>query len=209
MLSDDRELASRELLQFLDKYFAVLEGQISEIRSTMAALAGDTMERLLAMSRSTEENLLRARQLLVKRTDGDGSSPKITGEDRFFKSTVAESVTSLPTETEAQTTEGDRGRSALLGYMQQVGALDERLQASMMNMVGLLSTDDVMAQRLQHVELGLAMLKVAMANIMNSFNDKSAISLIKNELNNLSDALFSKYTIEAEKQVHRQYLRKI
>jgi hypothetical protein len=211
MLSDERKLVARELLQFLDKFFEVLGNQIGAIRDTMGGLAGDTMDRLMELSRNTEENMGRARQLLVKRSDEDQKTARLIGEDQFFKSTFAEAIDRDNSDSTGGNLAVDpvfKARDAMRQYMQQVGVLDNKLQASVMEMVGLLSSDDVMVQRLLHVEQGLMMLKSAIAQIVSDFDDSMAIPQLMNILKGLDEGLYARYTIESEKQLHREILRK-
>jgi len=211
MLNDERKLVARELLQFLDKFFDVLATQIAAIRDTMGGLAGDTMDRLMELSRSTEENMGRARQLLVKRTDKDDAAVRVVGEDQFFKSTKAEAEEvgeQHHSQGGSNLESGSKAQTALRQYMQQVGVLDGKLQASMMQMVGLLSSDDVMVQRLLHVEQGLNLLKNTIGLIIADLDDSMAVAQLVARLKSLDEGLYARYTIEAEKELHRQILRK-
>ena len=150
--------AEREFVLFLQEYSSLLAAHISSIRAVMGETTEKVMDSILKISKATEQKKELAGTVLVKRIEGDIVANSIQGDDATFKNAKVD----LSEADFSNKTTVDR----LKGHMQGLDSLDASMQEVLFKMVGTLSVDDVVGQRLDHVSSGLTSLQNALGQIL-------------------------------------------
>jgi hypothetical protein len=158
--SHERIQAERELVAFLQQYCALISTHITSIRALMASTTEKVMESVMQISDAKDHRRRLADAKLVKRRDGEGIERAIQGDDATFK--IAE----------FSKEDGDFSNKTTVALLKaQMGgfdALDSEVQEVLFGIVGSLSADDVVGQRLSHVISGLQNLEMSMLRMLDT-----------------------------------------
>ena len=90
----------------------------------------------------------------------------------------------------------------LKSHMKSLGNLDSNMHGFLMTMIGALSTDDVVGQRLTHIITAISSLKNGLSDVISDFDKKYKLESIKHISENLAKEAYNSYTMEIEKKVY-------
>ena len=189
----EKEQASRYLVEFLSKYSLLIELQLKGIQSVMSGTVDGIMDAINDINRIGDEQKSKASAVLVRRED-EGSRPKQVGEDKYFQNRVIDN-----TEVDSE-----------LSLEKHTGELDqfnEELQQLLFKVMGSLSNDDVIAQRIEHVGTGVANLKDGLNQIFGNFETYFTKNNVTKLTENLGCNLYKCYTTEEEKDLFKKTMR--
>jgi hypothetical protein len=118
------------------------------------------MDNVMKISELKDHKKQLADAVLIKRGDGDGYQRSIQGDDATFKN------------ASFGEDDGDFSNKStvkrLKAHMQGLDTLDSAMQDVLFKMVGALSTDDVVGQRLAHVTGGLVNLEMGLTRMLDN-----------------------------------------
>ena len=78
---------------------------------------------------------------------------------------------------------------------------DGDLQALLLKMMGVLSRDDIITQRIHHVVLALSALQASLTYVLTDYEGRCRTSEVERFANDLKSYIFKSYTMEEEKEL--------
>ena len=210
---------TEELITFLARYTALLEKQLVAVRKTMVSTVQDVMEGVAAISDATEGKKKAAEATL------DDTYLTPDPETQVLVDSMQETVTEI---FEAVSLEFERGGDpSKLGNsqpdvllqnrlkrfsarfkdnVQALDQLDEQLGHLLLGMIGALSSDDVIAQRIEHVCNGLNALQIGLNYFLLDFVNRCRSHEVATFQSDLTVYTLKQYTMEAEvKQFYEEF----
>lgn len=213
-MSDDsfRE-GSTYLIDFLDKFSALMEFQLTLVRDTMEGTVENVLEGVKNISEQTEKQREAAEvalesayinpdaetQVLV-----DGLQKMIDDlfdqvKDKFEKGEDLSALESAEPEVLLQN-RLRRFDSRFKKDMAGVKDLDGDLQNFMMGMIGALSSEDVIAQRLDHIIMAMKVLQTGLNYVLIDYQSRCNVEELDKVTKDIKNYTFRQYTTEDEKQ---------
>ena len=195
-------MSAKILVDFIRDFVTLSELQLMSIRRMMETIVNDIMGSMHAMSSRADDKIHTAREVLVK----DGNS-----ED--FKRASAEEADDKATAEEPSET--DKARASLEAklmrsggvfskHMEVLGTMDTEVKDILNKVVGAVSIDDVMAQRLLHIIQSVHIVRKGLARVLehtDNYNTQSKVRSLRNEV--LAEIYLS-YTAEDEKNIFKK-----
>ena len=86
-------------------------------------------------------------------------------------------------------------------HMEALGTLDDDLQEMLMTMMGMLSRDDVIAQRIEHVAQGLQAMQMGLAYILVDFETRCREADVDKLAADMKQFTLRSYTMEEERKL--------
>jgi hypothetical protein len=192
--------ASKILIDFLRDFTSLSEQQLLSTKGMLEGIVSQVMASMMKMSDESTHKKVAANEVLVKDTrSGD------------FVSSSANAVE----KKEAAHPEADRAdiRKVILEskflrssgmfskHLEAISMLDANLQKVLSDVIGSVSVDDVIAQRLGHVIQSLQTLQVALANFLVDYKTECSPEKVKMLRNKVLTEVYLSYSSEEEKEV--------
>lgn len=209
-------MAARELLAFLSSYTQLMEQQLNDIRKHMADTVNDVMISIDEISKKHGEKTQKANVILVKDSKDSGAANKEEGNYPFQEAKADEIESAEVDRLKEELSKGAGNFSEnvrevggkLKHHMNSLKNLDGRMQDLLMTMMGALSADDVVGQRLAHVNSALSILRDGLGEIVGDLENKFRLSEIQRINADLEQKVFDSYTMEDEKIVFKKIYKK-
>ncbi|MGE0174050.1 MAG: hypothetical protein AB7T49_14735 [Oligoflexales bacterium] len=212
MISDE-EKQRHDLIRFVSKYSALLETQLVAVRQTMENTVTEIMDSVTKISDTLEtkrkeaENLLEATYLAPDQATKnivDNVQNMVSDifdeASRKFADTGSVTAAGLtPKQTEQQIEMNLSMASSLMTKDKTMEAIDSNMQEIIMNMIGSLSSEDVIAQRMDHVIHSLQGLHISLGYILLDYVHRSRTERVSVIMQDLKDYTLRQYTMEDEK----------
>jgi len=194
--------AAKILVTFLGKYIGLLDKQIEEIRQNISDTTNTLMKNVCELDIIGEDGKKLANAMLIKRDPYQDNSPQFQGDDRFFQNTFSEDLEESQQEkvSHFKTTENFKNK------MQELNSLDEKLKNIIFSLVGFLSNDDVVRQRLSHVSEAMILIQSGLSNVLLEFENKFNNHEIDNFIKTSFQLMYKQYTMEEEKDCFQEAL---
>ena len=204
-------MASRELMSFLTQYTQMLELQLEAVRKHMDTTTGELMEGIREINESHGLNKSKAEAVLVKKN----SDLENKSKDAFTEVASKEIEKAEHVQLKKEIAKGADGISQNIkeaggkfkSHMSSLKQLDSKLHDLLMTMMGTLSTDDVVGQRLEHISSAIKFLNKGLVALMSSFDDKFKLEHIKKMTSSLETKVYKSYTMEVEKKIFSKVFR--
>ena len=90
-------------------------------------------------------------------------------------------------------------------HMEALTTLDDEVKNMLMNMMGALSNDDVIGQRLEHIVQGVHALKAGLSYLLVDFSTRFNPGGVATFRNDLLDTTWKQYTMEEERDLFRKH----
>lgn len=204
-------LASREFVNFLQKYTEVIELQLVGVRSMIEESVDEVMEGINKLSLETGEKAKSANAALEETyLDPDSKTKELV-------TTIQSSVDKLLDEAsnsnsnEVQENEDDdklrRFGGRFSKHMEAMNAIDKEVSQILYNMVASLSNDDVIRQKLEHTYDSVHALQVSLSSILVNFEERYNLKEVKKMKEDLLAYTYKLYTAEDEKSIFRQFFK--
>ena len=208
---EERKMASRDLMSFLTQYTQMLELQLEAVRKDMDTTTGELMEGIKEINQSHGINKSKAEAILVKEKNRDLEDKK----DAFTEVSSRELEKAEQVQLKKEIAQGAEEISQSMkdaggkfkSHMSSLKQLDAKLHDLLMKMMGTLSTDDVVGQRLEHISSAIKILNQGLVGLVSSFDDKFKLEYIKKMTNSLETKVFKSYTMEVEKKIFTKVFR--
>jgi hypothetical protein len=197
----ERIEAEREMVSFLRQYCLLMAEHINSIRGLMGSTTDKLMDCVLKISTEKDSKKALADAVLVMRASGDHGKNSIQGDDATFKNA------SFGSDTGNFANQSTVAR--LKGYASGLDELDESLQALLFKMVGALSTDDVVGQRLAHVNIALTCLESRLTRVLDQDGKLVSLGELSAIFSGILRDIKTSYTIPEEHRVLDEFFGKV
>jgi hypothetical protein len=198
---------SKILVDFLRDFTFLTEQQLMSVRKMMEAIVMDVMDSITKMNGETNHKKGMAKEVLIR--EGDSGS-------RFVSTTLDAVEKRDESHLEKDNTKAAhkhilenrllRNSGIYSKHLEAVSRLDADLQSLISRVIGSVSADDVIAQRLNHIILSLQFLQAEMAEFLVDHKAQCTPGGIKAFRNRVLTQVYRSYTAEEEKEIfHRVF----
>ena len=195
--------ASKILIDFLRDFTSLSEQQLLSTKIMLEGIVSQVMASMMEMSDEASHKKSEASEVLV-RDAGSGS----------FISSSANAVEKKEAANSQAASDGMRKgilesqllrRSGVFSkHLEAISMLDANLQKVLSDVIGSVSVDDVIAQRLSHVIQSLRSLQRALAVFLTDFKTECTVARVKLLRNTVLTEVYLSYSSEEEKEVFRK-----
>jgi hypothetical protein len=213
MLTDE-EKRKHDLIAFISRYSALLEKQLVTVRQTMESTVDEIMTNVNKINDTLETKKNEAEKMLEKTYfQPDQATKNLVDNvqnmvsdifDEAQKKLAATGTVSAsgvaPKESQQQLEMDLSVVAKLMSKDKSMEAVDNSLQEIIMNMIGALSSEDVIAQRMDHVILSLQGLHISLGYVLLDYQNRSRRERVGAIIQDLKEFTFRQYTMEEEKQ---------
>lgn len=209
----DKEDASAHLVKFLADYTQLIEGQLLNIRETMVSTVEIVMEGVAGISSTTEDRREHAEKVLESTYVNPDMETEILIQDmqkvvdeifdemadRFAKGQELESLTSAEPEVLVKN-RINRFAGKFTTEMNTLNTIDDELKNVIFGIIGALSSEDVIAQKLEHVVMSMKILQTGLNYVLIDFDQRCTMDELAKVMSDIKSYTFRQYTAEDEKQ---------
>jgi hypothetical protein len=209
----DQEDSSAFLIAFLHKYTQLVEGQLVNIRETMVGTVESVMQGVAGISQVTDDKKQHAEKVLEATYLHPDVETEILIQDlqrvvdelfeetslRFQQGEKLEQLTSAEPEVLVR----NRIRRLMAkfdGDMNKLTQLDDDLRNTVFGIIGALSTEDVIAQKLEHVVMSLKVLQTGLNYVLIDYDQRCNKVELEKVISDIKNFTYRQYTTEDEKQ---------
>jgi phage-related protein len=184
----EKTQASAEMMRFIADFSKLLDQHIAMVRKILLGTVDQAMAGVMAINSATDFKMKKADEVLVQDKASAFVSKSAKDIDQSFKN-PAEKVKHV--------------HESLSNHMQSLSNLDDSVKNFVFSIMGNLSIDDVIRQRLEHVSTSLVALREGVQQILNEYSTGSRVneSNIEKVQMEMMKRVFSCFTMEEEKQI--------
>ncbi|MCH2192277.1 MAG: hypothetical protein HRU19_21285 [Pseudobacteriovorax sp.] len=222
MSNNQFKAGSEFLVQFLDQFTGLMEHQLKNVRSTMEGTVDHIMEGVKNISRATELGRQSAEKTLEKTyLNPDIETQVLVDELQQMIDTVFDEakdkmergieLTNLDV-AEPEVLLNNRIKrftSKFKSEMSEIDHLDKELADVIMGMIAALSSEDVIAQKLDHVIMSLKVLQTGLNYVLIDYENRCNTEELSKVTNDICHYTFRQYTCEDEKVEFSKYFPNI
>lgn len=215
-MSDEND-STAYLVGFLTNFTLLIERELQAIRETVVTTVEAVMQGVEDISVVVEQNKLEAENILEftylhpdQVTEGLMGDVQRVADDVIAKANAgAGSPLQMPfTESAASASKSELVLESKLGQInrkldESVGRLskfDETVNSSVFSIVGALSSEDLIAQRLEHTILSLKSLQTGLSFILIDYEERCRSEEVERVVKSILTYTFRQYTAEEEKE---------
>ncbi|MFY7927995.1 MAG: hypothetical protein ACOVS5_03915 [Oligoflexus sp.] len=193
--------ASKILIDFIRDFTLLTEQQLLSVRKTMEATVAEVMQYVTGMSNLTSEQKARANEVLVRDSESAAFVPSSAKdlsnkEDAIISSEKSDEVRKNYLENQLMRTGGLFSK-----HMEALSRVDSDLQALVSRVIGSVSNDDVMAQRLNHITQSLHELEKELTELLANHKSYLTPEAMKKFRNKVLTSIYLSYTSEEEREI--------
>jgi hypothetical protein len=191
----DRDQVSTELMEFLAQFSGLLNQHITTVRGALLETVDQAMSGVMALNAAADHKIKKADEVLVK-------------DDAKFVSKSARDVDGTFSDPSAKI---KNINETLSSHMAGLGNLDESVRGFLFAIMGGLSIDDVVRQRLEHVSTGLVALQKGVGEIITKYNagEKITDTMISQIQHEMMEKMYKCFTMEDEKKIFDDVFGKV
>lgn len=223
-MTETKSQASYEFIQFISSYTTMIEAHVVAVRKILEDTVGDVMQGVSEISDQTRLKKEEADSALFRvYTEPDKEEATALNEvqgsvDNIFKSA---SMSDREAQEDAAVNSQDQSDAASIienklrrvsgkfsKHMEALSTLDDNLKEQLITMMGALSNDDVIGQRLEHICKGIHALNVAISHVMADYLNRCVDSEILAVKDQVLSYVYATYTTEEEKRLHEHFFPK-
>lgn len=216
MADKDYQAASRTLVDFIRLVTELQERHLDEIRATMRETVDGVMQGIQKISSMTEEKKKEANTVLVKtytNPDAEAQATMNAVQDEvsaLFEKAQAGEVDTLQNQNFSGMA-GDQNSEVLRNklrrsaglfskHMEALDTLDTEMQEMLLSMMGVLSRDDVISQRIEHICSSMHALQASLSYLLVDFQNRCKPAEVDRFCDDLKLFFYKSYTMEEEKR---------
>ncbi len=209
------EAGSQELVSFLGQYGLLLEKQLEEVKTTLSKSFNHVMTGVNSLSQATAAKKKEAESAIESvYVNPDQETAKLVGEVQSSVDSIFETAKS--SQSPQQKTENGSGelsstmsrlQAKFSDKIQGVTKFEQDLHSLLYEMVGSLSADDVVAQRISHVSACLRAMQLGLANIMVDYPHRCSQEDIQKFASDLLRFTTGVYTMSAERKLLLEHFK--
>jgi hypothetical protein len=188
--------ASAEMMTFLRDYSQLLDQHITTVRKILLTTVDQAMAGVAAINAAADRKLKMADEVLVKDQTSAFVSKSAKDLDVTYKD-PAEKV-KLVNET-------------LSAHMSGLSNLDESVRGFLFAIMGGLSMDDVVRQRMEHLTSSLVAMRDGVQKVIDQYSSAAVVSddFINSVQHEMLVKMYKSYTMEDEKKVFSKVFGKV
>lgn len=199
--------ASRALISFVRSFTDLQEKHLKGIHQTMRDTVDGVMQGIQQISDHTSQNKKKANEVLVSTYTNPDEDAKRAMDD------VQDEVERVMAEAKAGTASGPapvesdelslkvrRSAGFFSKHMEALETLDGSLQEMLLSMMGQLSRDDIISQRIEHVLMSLQGLQTSLTYILTDYENRCRDGEVQKFIDDLKAYTLRSYTMEEEKK---------
>lgn len=202
--------ASRALISFIRAFTDLQEKHLQGIHETMRETVDGVMDGIRQISDTTEESKKKATEVLVTTyTNPDEEQRKAMDDVQGDVDRLLESMEAGEAPAAAGAPVGEaiadklrRNAGFFSKHMEALGTMDEKLQGLLLAMMGQLSRDDVISQRIAHVMMALQALQTSLTYVLTDFETRCKDGEVDKFIGDLKSYALRTYTMEEEKKLY-------
>lgn len=211
MRPEGTRLASREIVNFLQKYTEVIELQLVGVRSMIEESVNGVMVGINNLSKETAEKASSANAALEETYLNPDPKTKelVTSIQSSVDNLVNEAKEKGPDKVESTVQDNQLRRfgGRFSKHMEAMSTIDKEVSQILYRMVASLSNDDVVRQKLEHTLDSVHALQVSLSSILVNFEERFNLKEMKKMKEDLLGYTYKLYTAEDEKAVFRQFFK--
>lgn len=197
-------VASKILIDFIRDFTLLTEQQIIAIRRLMESTVRDVMSHVTQISNLSSEHNDKANKVIVS---GQGQTHLVLSnrseiekkEQILLNGSGGDLLRKAALESQLM-----RAGGLYTKHLEALSRMDTDVQALISRVVGSVSNDDVMAQRLSHVISSLNQLQLGLSEVLGSFQKYLKPEAIKGFRNKVLTQVYLSYTSNDEREIfHR------
>lgn len=192
--------AAKILVDFVRDFTSLAEQQLMSIRELMEQTVQEVMNAVHDINSKASQKKNQAIEVLVKDRESSefrSSTSKIREEvDEIAKGNVAEVQRREFLENQLR-----RAGGVFSKHMEALHTIDRDLQDVLFKVMGAVSMDDVMGQRLIHVIDSVLLLKEGISNVVGDYTKYGKPKEVQNLRNQILSKVYRSYTTEEEKEI--------
>jgi hypothetical protein len=197
--------ASKILIDFLRDFTFLSEQQLLSSKSMLEGIVVQVMNSMGELSETSNQKVKAAQQILVK---DEKTGEFIASKRAVIEKKEVEAVLSSPNSEALRKIMLEskllRSSGAFSKHLETISMLDGNLQKLLSDVIGAVSLDDVIAQRLSHVIESLQTLHQALAQFLEDYQNECRPDRVKLLRNKVLTKVYLSYSSEEEKEVfHR------
>lgn len=198
--SKDSMLASKLLVDFLRDFNLLTEHQLVAVRVLMENTVAEVMKSVTSINDVASQKKVKANEVLIKdKTSQDfvsSSSQELEkNEKAILAGTSNDSVRKDYLENKLMRTGGLFSK-----HMEAISGLDKDLQNIIAKIVGAVSVDDVIGQRLSHIISSMNELQTELSTLLANYRQNARADAIKLFRNRVLTQVYLSYTSEDERE---------
>jgi len=205
--------ATRNLVTFMRAYTDLLEKSLVNIQGSMRDTVEGVMKGINDISNKTAAKKREANEVLVTtytNPDADAVKAMDSAQDEVnqIMNMAAAGAPAVPPAPQFTAVDGNAGGDTLRRssglfskHMEAMETLDGDLQGMLMTMMGALSQDDVISQKIEHVTAALNALQTSLTYLLTDFSGRCNEEGVERFAKDLKAVVFRSYTMEDEKKI--------
>ena len=204
-------LASRVLVDFINRYSMVAGRQLVGVREMIEQATEKVMVGIQDLSSTLSGSAAEANEILEQTYFKPDSNTKDlvasiqSSVDELFEAAHRPTASSSTPESQADEiakTHLRRVGGQFSKHMEALSTMDPEVGGLLMRMMGALSSDDVIRQRLEHVVSGIQALQIGLSYVLIDFRRRFTLEETEVLKADLLHYTFDCYSSESEKQVY-------
>ncbi len=198
----DSNLASKILVDFVRDFSLLTEQQILSVRKMMEQTVTEVMEHVTSMTAQAASRQDKANELLV--LDGTQNGAFVSSNRVVVENKEQELLRSAQNEETRKTyleSQLMRSGGVFTKHLEALSRLNVDLQTLVIRVMGAVSIDDVIAQRLSHVISSIQELQDELVPLISHHKDYTTPDAVKLFRNRVLTKVYLSYTSEDEKEV--------
>ena len=200
----EETIASKILIDFVRDFTHLTENQLSSVKKMMEDTVRSVMDSVMGMSESASNQKKKANEVLVH----DAAQMSLVSSDRqeIEKREMQDIGQDANEDLRKNTLENQmmRAGGTFSKHMEALSRTDGELQRLVLKVVGSVSNDDLMAQRLSHVISSLSILRSELCIVLSDYKKHNTPDSIKAFRNRVLSEVYLSYTAESEKEIFHQ-----
>jgi len=202
--SKDSIAASKILVDFLRDFTLLTEQQLVSIRVLMEKTVADVMDSVMSMSNVATEKKVKANEILVKDQTSQGFVSSSSKELEKNEKQILSGQSDASLRKDYLENKLMRTGGLFSKHMEAISGLDHDLQNLIAKIIGAVSVDDVIAQRLSHIISSMNNLQKELAELLVNFKQNARAESIRVFRNKVLTQVYLSYTSEDERLIfHR------
>ena len=190
MDSKEAFLSAKILVDFVRDFTSLSEQQLIAIRKRMEQTVEDIMQSVHQLSSKADSRVEQASSVLKKDEETDG-----------FKTEKVDSSSAGDKDKANLEDMLRRSGGVFSKHMEALSSIDGDVNDVIGKVIGAVSMDDVMAQRLAHVTDSINLFRRGLAKVVTNFGDFNTQKKVKALRNEILTEVYRSYTAEEEKVI--------
>ncbi len=210
--------SSTQLISFLQHFTKLTEEQLLSVRETMVSAVETVMKGVEGISQATEDKREQAEKVLESTFVNPDAETEVLIQD------LQKVVDDLFEKSASQIDQGSPSKPILSfepevlvrnrinrlngkfeGDMKSLEQLDQQLGSLLFGIIGTLSAEDVIAQKIDHVTMSLRALQTGLSYLLIDYEHRCRPADIERVTDDIKDLTFRQYTTEDEKVRFRSH----